>query len=230
MVNIYFLDVGLDGYSEEEKHQVLEKTFPVLSEERKEKVANTRFLEDKLCSAGAGVLLDIGLQKYGLCARNTAMEYKGNQKPYLKGHPEICFNLSHSGSMVMAAFSDHEVGCDIEKIGKGSLKMVRRFFHPEEQKELERMALLSTSEVWDEEFCRYWTWKESFMKVTGEGSRLSLDEFCVRPGSPIRVWMNGAEMPYEIREFQVPGYCASVCVEEAAGEVFFSFQNLWDVV
>ncbi len=230
MTNIYFLDVSLDGYSEEEKYQILEKTFPFLREERKEKIAKIRFLEDKLCSAGAGVLLNIGLQKYGLHSRNIVMEYRGNQKPYLKGYPEICFNLSHSGTMVMAAFSDHEVGCDIEKIGKGSLGMVRRFFHPEEQKALEQRALISSPEDWAEEFCRYWTWKESFMKVTGEGSRLSLDQFCVCPGNAICVWMNGNKMPYDIREFRVPGYCASVCVEEAAGEVFFSFQNLQDVV
>ncbi len=230
MTKIYLLDVSLEGYSETEKYQILEKTFPLLRKERIEKLETICFLEDKLCSAGAGVLLDIGLREYGLRAADVSLGYKGNRKPYLIDHPEICFNLSHSGSLVMAAFSDRETGCDIEKTGKGNLQLVKRFFHPEEQKHLEELALSSSPEEWKKTFCRYWTLKESFMKVTGEGVRLMLDQFCIRLGNPVRVVVNGEEKAYEIREFSVPGYCASVCVEETAGEVFFSFQNLQDVV
>ncbi len=230
MVTVYFLDVSLNGYTETEKQHMLEKTFPLLQTERRNKIAALRFLEDQLCSAGAGVLFDLGLRSYGLSASDVTVAKRVNQKPYLKDHPEIRFNLSHSGTMVMAAFSDHEIGCDIERIGKGNQKVVKRFFHPEEQAYLEQAALTVREEDWKREFCRYWTLKESVMKVTGEGVRLLLDEFCVRPGEEPEVFIKGEKMPYEIREFSVPGYCASICVEGEAGDVFFSFQNLQDVV
>lgn len=235
MTNIYFLDVSLGGYSEAEKWNILNKTFQRLTPERRKKVNAIRFLEDKLCSAGAGVLLDLGLKKYGLTAaeeeiayKETAgngSAYKGSKKPYLKHHPEICFNLSHSGSMVMAAFSAHEVGCDIEKIGKENLKLAKRFFHPEEWKVLE-----GTDDK-KELFYRYWTLKESLMKVTGEGMGLPLNGFCIRlEKEPITVEMNGELKPYVLHEYALPGYRAALCVEETAGDVFSAFQNLQDVV
>ncbi|MGN0159521.1 MAG: 4'-phosphopantetheinyl transferase family protein [Brotaphodocola sp.] len=225
MTHIYFLDVSLSNHSEKEKEMVLKQIFPVLTPQRRKKVEELRFLEDKLCSAGAGVLFDLGLKRYGLKASEVEVAYKENQKPYIKDHPGIHFNLSHSGFMVMAAFSDHEIGCDIEKIKKENLNLARRFFHPNEWKMLEESA--DKKEL----FFRYWTLKESVMKVTGKGMKLPLNAFCVYPEEiPIRVEIEGIIRPYEFREYDLPGYRAALCVEEHAGDVFFTFQNLQDVV
>ncbi len=53
-------------------------------------------------------------------------------KPYLKTDVPLFFNISHSGELVVCAFSDTEVGVDVEKIGKERLAVAERFFHPEE--------------------------------------------------------------------------------------------------
>ena len=82
----------------------------------------------KRLSLGAGVLLERGLREYNICECDVKIKTGENGKPYLEEYPEIHFNLSHSGNMVFAVFSDREVGCDIEEIGKPQEKLEERFF------------------------------------------------------------------------------------------------------
>lgn len=231
MTHVYYLDVSLPGYSDAEKKAVLNAVVPRLAKVRQEKVLRTRFLEDQLCSAGAGLLLDIGLQQlYGLHSRELTIAYEGNQKPYLEEAPQVHFNLSHSGTMVMAAFSGYPIGCDIERIGKMDDRIVKRFYHPEEQK---RLSLLDAETQRQEKislFFRYWTLKESVLKVTGEGMRLPMNSFYIDLDEPVSAAMESGTNDYRFLEHPLIGYCSSVCVDGDPGEVFFSFQNLQDVV
>lgn len=87
-----------------------------------------------------------------------------------------CFNLSHSGDMVIMAVSAYPVGCDMEgtktekngtkeeKRSERNLKIARRFFTEREQKAVE--------EGGNEAFYRIWTRKESYIKMTGEGMKV----------------------------------------------------------
>ena len=84
-----------------------------LSAARQEKIERLRYEADKRLSLGAGLLLDQGLKRFGLREQTEAFGTVENGKPCLLCHPEIQFNLSHSGSMVMAAFSSCPVGCDV---------------------------------------------------------------------------------------------------------------------
>ena len=224
---IYMLDVSLPGMEEAEKLKFLERMMPELPEYRKEKVRQLRFSEDKLCSAGAGILFLEGLRQYGLSGKEERIGFCGNQKPYLPDHPDLFFNLSHSGTMVMAAFAEREIGCDIEKNGIPDFRVANRFFHRAEQEMLDRQP--------DEDakidcFYRFWTLKESFLKVTGEGMRLAMNRFCIRMDETIYAELDDIRQPYVFQEQRLPGYHASFCVKEAPGDVFYSFQNLQDVV
>ncbi len=62
----------------------------------------------------ATYLIDKHLRKYGL--REKDMEYMigKNGKPSFENHPEINFSISHSKDLVLVAFSDIEVGCDMQ--------------------------------------------------------------------------------------------------------------------
>lgn len=194
-----------------------------LSEERREKINSRRFEKDKIQALGAGLLLDHGLREYGLRERSVHMAYGGNGKPYLADHPEIHFNLSHSGTMAMAVFSDRETGCDVERVQEARMGVAQRFFAEAELEELKRQP---PGEKKDELFFRIWTLKESYLKVTGEGMRIPLNSFSVCLGQ--------SPAGYEFREFSVPGYQAAVCLKESKSgspsDIFFSFQNLTDVV
>lgn len=95
------------------------------------------------------------------------------------------FNFSHSGSIVMcAACMDGgpvKVGCDVEKMGGLRLKLAERHFCREEY---EAIMAEENEEKRTEMFYRYWVLKESFMKATGKGMALPLDQFCIRLDNP----------------------------------------------
>lgn len=232
--SVYFLDASLDP-GEEKLLQAAER----LSDRRREKAARLRFRKDRILSLSAGLLLDQGLRNYGLTEKNEEIEYRYNGKPYLKNHPDIYFNLSHSGTMIMAAFSHREIGCDIERIKEARMGVVRRYFTEKEQ--------LFMKKNWTEEeknrlFTRYWTLKESVLKVTGEGMRMPLNSFelqlgeCGLKNNVTLQWKKKPEREFSSFSFQEYGfaeYQAAICVEggeDLLSDVFFSFQNLQDVV
>lgn len=244
-IHISMLDVSLSGCREEEKETYLEQMMEGLSLYRQEKVRRIRFLEDKLCSAGAGFLFKQGLSLYGISEEEAEVGFYGNGKPCLLRHPEIHFNLSHSGSVVLAVFSDREIGCDLEKDKQPDFRIANRFFHEREKQILE--TAISENDRQDY-FWRFWTLKESFLKATGEGMRMDMRSFgleflrtpeavfqkkAIRLSSPEQTAVILQEKPigeYYFFEWGIPDYHAAFCAAGQPGDVFFSFQNLQDVV
>lgn len=226
MIRVSLLDVG--GITPEQFQAAAAR----LSDVRQAKIAAMRFEKDKKLSLGAGLLLDQGLGAYGLRERTVQIACGANGKPYLPEHPGLHFNLSHSGTLAMAVFSDREIGCDVEQKKTASFRVADRFFCPEEQ---QFVAKGVTSEERTDRFFRIWTLKESFLKVTGEGTHFPLNRFCIHLGeAPARLTVDGRCADYALYEFSLSGYRAAVCaagdIREAGDEVFFSFQNLQDVV
>lgn len=205
-----------------------------LSRERQNKIRARHFEKDRIQALGAGLLLDYGLREYGLRECQVSMAYKKNGKPYLTDYADIHFNLSHSGNMVMAVFSDREAGCDVERLQEARMRVARRFFS---EREIEKMEAEMSAAERDRLFFRLWTLKESYLKVTGEGMRMALDSFTISlDGAHPTAWSQHKDelLDYAFREFTVPGYQAAVClkgrVRPVPDDVFFSFQNLQDVV
>lgn len=256
MVRIYMMDMaaavgcGEDGRTGEGLDEGwFGRCAGRLSPGRQGKIARVRQGRDKLLSLGAGLLLDLGLREYGLRERDVVMAYGSNGKPCLADRPDVHFNLSHSGTMVMAAFADRAVGCDVERMGPDGegqshigrlIRVSERFFTPEERR---FMDAGTGDEERAQRFYRLWTLKESYIKATGEGSRIPLTDFSVafseRAVPSLLVKDGGGsweKADYSLREFAVSGCRAAVCVAgELAGgsageDVFFSFQNLQDVV
>ncbi|MEI3167924.1 MAG: 4'-phosphopantetheinyl transferase superfamily protein [Lachnospiraceae bacterium] len=199
-----------------------------LSAARQEKIDRLRYAADRRLSLGAGLLLDQGLKRFGLRERTEAFGTVENGKPCLLHHPEIQFNLSHSGSMVMAAFSSCPVGCDVEKKQKARMDVAKRFFAPAEQRAL---LAAETEEERDILFSRLWTLKESYLKVGGQGMAMALDSFTIAlGGQPVLVERKKAR--YRFQEFSLPDYCASVCVQrrkQGKGRRFFSLFKTWKI-
>ena len=184
------------------------EAFDSLSLSRREKIKALRMRKDKNLSLGAGVLLDRGLKEYGLCERNMEYGFIQNKKPVFLNAPDVHFNISHSGTMAIAAFSDSPVGCDIEMCAKADLKLSDRFFT---EREAELLHLLPEKER-DGMFYRLWTIKESYMKYTGEGMSLPLNAFEIifTPDGP-QIERNGEHAHVKITELQsFPGYKCAV--------------------
>lgn len=94
-------------------------------------------------------------------------------KPYVQGEVAVFYNLSHSGDYLICAFSDQEVGIDIQQIKKEKPQLVERYFHPNEILNWQRTPLIERKLL----FYRYWAAKESFLKYIGTGLSGSLSSF-----------------------------------------------------
>lgn len=85
-------------------------------------------------------------------------------KPYFEMDLSLpFFNISHSEEYVVCAIASCEVGIDIQKIRMYHPKLLERVMTKEERCQIEN------SPKKEEEFCRIWCEKESYLKWSGEG-------------------------------------------------------------
>ncbi|MCD8338227.1 MAG: 4'-phosphopantetheinyl transferase superfamily protein [Lachnospiraceae bacterium] len=183
-----------------------------MSAARREKIDRLRLEKDRKLSLAAGILLDRGLQTYGLREAGVRIVPGEHGKPYLPDFPDIHFSLSHSHEMAMAVFADTEVGCDIEYQKQLNEKLARRFFCPEEY------AWMTEREDPKEQkirFYRLWTLKESFLKATGMGLHLPLDSFCFSFEGECLCSFRQCydEADYAVEEHPFGEYSAAVCLK-----------------
>lgn len=143
--------------------------------------------------------------------------YGKNGKPYLDGVKDLYFNMSHSGELAVCAIAPCEVGCDVEKIRDRRQAVARRFFTP---KEYEAILSQEDEKARQRLFFRFWTLKESFLKVTGEGLRLGMDSFQIVLGEKeISVIQNMDSRKYSFKEYEAAeGYCCVVCAVQGTFE------------
>jgi 4'-phosphopantetheinyl transferase len=120
----------------------------------------------------------------------------------------IDFSFSHSGDFCACAISDFKVGIDIqEKTHRMPLTSSHVFT------EKEALAVSSA-----EDFLRYWTCKESFMKALGLGLSLELNSFAVIPGEEVPLAQNADARPWQLRSLRdgenFIALCGLTCVAD----------------
>ena len=116
-------------------------------------------------SAEGKVLLKQALwDGFGLEMDELTIE-KGEQgKPYVAGHSDVHFNISHSGCYVVCVVSGVPVGIDIQEKRVIALDKIRKkVFTPEEYREFLK------SEEKQDVFFRQWVRLESYLKWKGTG-------------------------------------------------------------
>ena len=119
-----------------------------------------------LCLA-AGLVTDIGLNSYGLREKDMKYGVTAHGKPVFLNHPDIKFNISHSGHYAVAAFSEEfDPGIDIERCSRISNRIIYSFFSTGER---ELILSQPTEAAQSLMFGRIWTVREAFMKSTGLG-------------------------------------------------------------
>lgn len=89
-----------------------------------------------------------------------------NGKPKFQDIEGFHFNISHSGDWVICAFSNYEIGIDIEKIDEVNLSIAKKYFNIDEYN-----VLLNINNSADKKsfFYTLWTLKESYLKNLGIG-------------------------------------------------------------
>lgn len=183
MVTLYIADIALlssgEAYGKYEKQ---------LDETRLEKVRKCRNEQDKKRSILAGYLIQTGVKEklYGesgpqadAAPLSLTYIYGEAGKPYLREYPDIFFSLSHSGDYVLCAFSDREIGADIQehRVSKGEIhdcaRISARFFSEKDRQRMVDAVHWGMTE--EEMFYRIWSVKEAVMKLDGQGMRRGME-------------------------------------------------------
>ena len=168
MIILYTIDVRkfLDK-------KIFNDTYNSASNFRKEKYDVLKNDLVRLQSIAATYLLKQGLKKYDIDEKNIEYRLGKAGKPYFKNHEEIFFNISHSQNISMVAFSDREVGCDIQVVKNNSSELYDLTLSESEKKKLLNINNLTLR---NEEFFKFWAIKEAIIKRDGTGLMNSLTD------------------------------------------------------
>ena len=166
---IYFIRTDL-AHSQEVWTNLVQQLPPDL----KAKNERFRFLIDRFRNL-FGLLL---LQRAFVTQENQpfdfeSLTYDQNKRPYLK-HINTDFNISHSGDLVVCAYSKNtRVGIDVELIRQVELSDFQSTMNAEQWREI------YASKNPYHTFFQYWTVKESVIKADGRGLAIPLEEIFI---------------------------------------------------
>jgi 4'-phosphopantetheinyl transferase len=188
--------------------------LPFLSRERRDQIGRFVHEHDAHRSLVAEVLLRSLIGRH-LGLANSEMDIRRTPygKPYLQGHPEFQFNLSHSGRWVSCALHREEVGVDVQQIQPTDLEVARRYFSSAERRAIEGQRGVAALR----RFYEIWTLKESYIKARGLGLSLSLDSFDVTgdtAGEPLEETLRivGPAPGYSLRQYHLDDeHCLALC-------------------
>jgi 4'-phosphopantetheinyl transferase len=129
--------------------------------------------------ASRAALRDILAAYVGASPAGLRFRYGPHGKPALAPPLEwLHFNLAHSQDLAVVAVARRPVGVDVERVrplADGPLALAARTFAPGE---VAALRAAPQSQQLDE-FFRYWTCKEAYVKARGAGLSLPFDQFTV---------------------------------------------------
>ncbi len=186
--------------NEEKPFAEYSQLLPLISQERRERIARMAVNGDKVRSLFAELLIRYEASEQ-LGADFDSLEFGKNEfgKPFIIGENGYDFSVSHSGKAAAFAGADSaRVGVDVERIRRRKSGISKRFFAENEIKFIEK------SETPDEAFFEIWTRKEAYSKMLGKGLAAGFNSFDV----------TGNELGCEFLTKITNGYAFSVCAEK----------------
>lgn len=141
----------------------LDAAIASLPEWRREKALRFKFEQGRKECAFSYLLLCRALREQFGIEEQPVFGYGEHEKPYIVGHPDVHFNLSHCKGAIACAVFDHPIGVDVEVVGRYNESLAR---HCMTDAEVEQILV---SDEPDYEFTSLWTKKEAALKLTGEG-------------------------------------------------------------
>lgn len=168
-----------------------------------------------------GVLRSLLGRYLNLNPQAIGFVYSEKGKPSLApehNDPSLQFNLSHSQTLALYAIArNRAVGIDVEEIRDNypHEKIASQFFSAEEVAVLQQLP----PELKPQAFFNCWTRKEAYIKATGTGLSLPLDQFSVSliPGEPAQLLQISGN-PEEVKRWRLQeirpglGYAGAIAV------------------
>ncbi len=203
MNKVYFLNT--DQFNNPDLYM---KAYSFISDERRKKADSMSHRAGKFRSVGAGYLIALGLQEAGLSPLEERIAFSTHGKPYLPDHPDIHFNVSHSGEYVVCAFADMTVGIDIEAIRIVKPELVKFIMN---KTELQIYDSLPENEK-QIYFFENWTGKEAFLKHIAKG-------LSIRPSAIYDTYKEKIESLNFYKWHDIPGYVINLCTAKECPEL-----------
>lgn len=205
MAKLLYMDVTIF-----EEEALFQKGMSMISLERRKKIQKYKNPMTARLSLGAGVLLRIALDEFGLGDKIDQMETGAHGKPYLKDIA-FHFSLSHSGHYAICAFSNAPIGADLQQIKEKLPTRTTRILSAAEKAYLDKLA--ETKRI--KTFYRLWARKESLIKWDGRGLNLPMEQLSfVQDGILADAMVLEGKRLY-FREYQdlLPQYAICLCDE-----------------
>ncbi|WP_313073333.1 4'-phosphopantetheinyl transferase family protein [Lacrimispora sp.] len=191
-MKIFFMEVS------EKENNKTNNLLKLVSEKRQETLRRYRFPIDRKLSLYAELLVrKQAMRLLGL--NNDEIKFGTNEycKPFIQGHTQFQFNISHTRNAIAVAFSSHEVGVDIERINPPDYQISKQFFTF-----FEHNYILSHKNP-NRAFYEIWTKKEAYTKCIGTGLTKPLKSFDV-----LNTEISTLMYMYEIGEYII-SYCSN---------------------
>ncbi len=150
-------------------------------------------------------LLDRLLKEDGI-TQDMDIEKDDYGKPYLKGFPSLCFNISHCSVCVAAVVSRQDIGVDVQGHFPWKEKLAKKI---SSRKEWRYLQNAQSDEERRERLNRLWCRKESYLKCIGLGLRRELSEVNVLTKED--KLLHTEEGRFRFTEFQSDQYTLCVC-------------------
>jgi len=213
-VHIYYVSIS----SVENQIPILKN---YLTDEEEKKIMKFIFEKDRKCHMiSRSVLKDILSRYLSIKAEDVIFTYNDYGKPFLGNkinNAEINFNLSHSGDMIIYAFSTgRSIGVDVQEIRNmdSTDDIFKRYFSDYENSIFDTLPV----ELKTGAFYSCWTRKEAYVKAHGSGLSFPLDKFSVSflPGKDAELLHDEFNdvSGWTLKEiFSSPDYTAALAVE-----------------
>ena len=134
-----------------------------------------------------------------------------NGKPFFPAYPDFHYNISHSGDYVVCAYSAQPIGIDIQQIpdkARRAASIAEHFFSDREAAALQDLPDFEMRRL----FTRFWTSRESYIKLTGRGLAEPFKSFYPDLSAGRIYSDNERSREIYITECKAPeGYCMSTC-------------------
>lgn len=201
------------------KAKSTKELWPLLDVTEQERANRFHRPVDKQRFVVSRVYLRYLLNKYiGIDAGAIEFAAGQNNKPFVKNTGvNIAFNVSHSGGIVLLAFSHEEVGVDVEQINT-AMKYTDVMDLSYSGKEV---AFVEASKNPTESFYKFWTRKEALLKATAKGITDDMKLVpCMDGEYTLAAGIIGSEKNWNINSFVLDNSHAG-CVAYSNSSVYF---------